>query len=221
VLSVTHRSYCAENDGAEPNERLEFLGDAVLGMVVTAHLYESFPDRPEGELAPMRAAVVNAEVLAQVAAEIDLGAALRLGKGEDAAGGRARGSILSDAVEALIGAVYLDGGWEPARRLVLDLVADRIEILDAHGARQDHKTHLQELAARQFGAVLPEYTVDSSGPDHAKHFDAVVNVAGREWGRGAGRSKKQAEQAAAAAAIAALAPALGATTDEGRTTTDA
>src|SRR5690606_37175292 len=112
VLSLTHRSYCAENDGTEPNERLEFLGDAVLGMVVTDHLYRTYPDRPEGELAPMRAAVVNAEVLAQVAEEVDVGSALRLGKGEDAAGGRARASILADAIEAVIGAVYLDGGWE-------------------------------------------------------------------------------------------------------------
>jgi ribonuclease III len=190
-------------------------------MVVADHLYSAFPDRAEGELAPMRAAVVNAEVLAQIAAEIDLGAALRLGKGEDAAGGRSRGSILSDALEALIGAVYLDGGWEQARRLVLDLVEDRIAVLDVDGERRDHKTHLQELAARRFGPVLPDYEVDASGPDHAKHFDAVVRIEGREWGRGAGRSKKQAEQAAAAAAIAALAPTGAAGRDEGRTTSDA
>ncbi len=190
-------------------------------MVVADHLYRTYPHRPEGELAPMRAAVVNADVLAEVAAEIDLGAALRLGKGEDAAGGRFRGSILSDAMEAVIGAVYLDGGWEPARRLVLDLVADRIELIDTDGARLDHKTHLQELVARRFGALLPEYAVDGYGPDHAKHFDATVTIAGRQWGRGSGRSKKQAEQAAAAAAIAALAPSPVAGSDEGRTTTDA
>jgi ribonuclease-3 len=220
VLSVTHRSYCAEHEGVEPNERLEFLGDAVLGMVVAHHLYETFPDRAEGELAPMRAAVVNSEVLAQVAAEVGLGATLRLGKGEDAAGGRARASILADAMEAVIGAVYLDGGWEPARRLVLELVGDRISVLDEDGARRDHKTHLQELAARRFGLVLPEYVVDASGPDHAKHFDAVVRIEGRMWGRGEGRSKKQAEQSAAAAAIAALA-GLGTTSHQEGTTTDA
>jgi ribonuclease-3 len=190
-------------------------------MVVADHLYSAFPDRAEGELAPMRAAVVNAEVLAQIAAEIDLGSALRLGKGEDAAGGRSRGSILSDALEAVIGAVYLDGGWEPTRHLVLDLVADRIAVLDVDGERRDHKTHLQELAARRFGPVLPVYEVDASGPDHAKHFDAIVRIEGREWGRGAGRSKKQAEQAAAAAAIAALAPTGPAGRDEGRTISDA
>lgn len=222
MLSLTHRSYCAENEGTEPNERLEFLGDAVLGMVVTDHLYRAHPDRPEGELAPMRAAVVNAEVLAQVAGEVDLGSALLLGKGEDAAGGRSRASILSDAIEAVIGAVYLDGGWEPARRLVLDLVGDRISVLDEDGARRDHKTHLQELAARRFGPVLPEYSVDSAGPDHAKTFDATVTVAGRVWGRGEGRSKKQAEQAAAAAAIAALAgPADTVSAEQGNRSTDA
>jgi ribonuclease III len=174
-------------------------------MVVTEHLYASYPDRAEGELAPMRAAVVNAITLAEVAAELDLGSALRLGKGEQGAGGRSKGSILSDAMEAVIGAVYLDGGWAPARDLVLGLVGPRIALLDDAPGHRDHKTHLQELAARMFDNEAPAYEVDSTGPDHAKEFRAVVHVGGRPRGTGEGRSKKQAEQAAAAAAIAALA----------------
>lgn len=201
-LAVTHRSFCAENPGVDSNERLEFLGDAILGMVVTDHLYASYPARPEGELAPMRAAVINAVVLAEVAAELGLGAALRLGRGEDATGGRMRPSILADAIEAVIGAVYLDGGLDSARRLVLDLVADRIHGPEELGAHQDHKTHLQELVARTSPVEVPHYAVDSSGPDHEKHFRATVSVGGVVRGRGEGRSKKQAEQAAAAAAIA-------------------
>lgn len=196
-------------------------------MVVTEHLYRTYPDRAEGELAPMRAAVVNAVTLAEVAAEQELGRALRLGKGEEAAGGRDRGSILSDAIEAVIGAVYLDGGWEPARRLVLDLVGPRIAVLDDEPGHRDHKTHLQELAARLFASELPTYEIHSSGPDHAKHFRAVVSLGGVRRGEGEGRSKKQAEQAAAAAAIAALAgvadaPARQTTPDhEGVGSTDA
>jgi ribonuclease III len=174
-------------------------------MVVTEHLYATYPDRAEGELAPMRAAVVNATTLAEIATEVDLGAALRLGKGEQSAGGRAKTSILSDAMEAVIGAAYLDGGWSAARELVLTLVEPRIEILDDSPTHRDHKTHLQELAARTLGVEPPAYEVDSSGPDHAKSFRAVVHVGGRTRGSGEGRSKKQAEQAAAAAAIAALA----------------
>lgn len=173
-------------------------------MVVTEHLYLRYPDRAEGALAPMRAAVVNAVALADIAVELDLGPWIRLGKGEEGAGGREKGSILSDAVEAVIGAVYLDGGWAPARDLVVGLVAPRLDALDASPGQQDHKTHLQELAART-GSSAPVYEVDSSGPDHARSFRASVRLDGALRGTGEGRSKKQAEQAAAAAAIAALA----------------
>ncbi|WP_267471364.1 ribonuclease III [Actinomarinicola tropica] len=204
-LALTHRSFCAENPGTESNERLEFLGDAVLGMVVTEHLYTAHPERSEGTLAPMRAAVVSAVTLAEVAAELDLGAHLRLGKGERSAGGRDKGSILSDAMEAVIGAVYLDGGWAAARALVLGLMEPRLAVLEIGSPHRDHKTHLQELAARRFGSDVPQYRVDSTGPDHAKHFHATVHVGGAPRGTGEGRSKKQAEQAAAAAAIAAMA----------------
>ncbi|MGZ4760019.1 MAG: ribonuclease III [Acidimicrobiales bacterium] len=199
ALAVTHRSWCAENAGHESNERLEFLGDAVLGLVVTTHIYDSYRDMPEGELAKVRASVVSAAALAEVGAEIGLGAVLRLGKGEDASGGRAKPSILADAVEAVIGATYLDQGWEAARELVLRLVGERIESAAEGPGGHDFKTQLQELAAREF-EELPSYDVRDEGPDHAKRFFAVVSVAGRPVGHGEGRSKKVAEQAAARAA---------------------
>lgn len=200
---MAHRSWCAENPGTSSNERLEFLGDAVLGLVVTDHIYRAYPDLPEGELAKVRAAVVNAGVLAEVAAELDLGAALLLGKGEDASGGREKPSILADAMEAVIGAVYLDGGWEAAYELVMHLLGDRIAEAAAGPGGQDFKTRLQELAARHFDQ-LPRYDVVDEGPDHAKRFFATVHLGGRPRGHGEGRSKKQAEQAAARTAWEAL-----------------
>jgi ribonuclease-3 len=198
-LALSHRSFCAENPDVESNERLEFLGDAVLGLVVTDYLYRRYPGVPEGELAKVRAAVVNAEVLADAAREVGLGAALRLGKGEDASGGREKTSILSDALEAVIAAVYLDGGWSMAERVVLALVEDRILEAAAGPGERDYKSLLQELAARRFDR-LPRYQVRDEGPDHAKRFFAVVLVGGEARGEGEGRSKKQAEQAAARAA---------------------
>lgn len=200
---MSHRSWCAENPGTCSNERLEFLGDAVLGLVVTDHIYRAYPQLPEGELAKVRAAVVNAGVLAEVAAELDLGAALLLGKGEDASGGREKPSILADAMEAVIGAVYLDGGWEAAYALVMRLLGERIAEAAAGPGGQDFKTRLQELAARHFDQ-LPRYDVVDEGPDHAKRFYATVHLAGRARGRGEGRSKKQAEQAAARTAWESL-----------------
>jgi ribonuclease-3 len=195
VRALTHRSWCAEHEGDESNERLEFLGDAVLGLVVTDHLYRTF-SWPEGELAKTRSGVVSSDALADVAAGLDLGAELRLGKGEQASGGREKRSILADAMEAVIGAVYLDGGDEAAATLVHRLLDNRIE----HSARGpgggDFKTQLQELAARHFDR-LPRYVVVDEGPDHAKRFFAKVFLAGEERGDGEGRSKKQAEQAAA------------------------
>lgn len=201
--ALAHRSWCAETPDTRSNERLEFLGDAVLGLVVTDHVYRTYPDLPEGELAKVRATVVSAAALAEVAAELDLGTAVLLGRGEDASGGREKPSILADAMEAVIGAVYLDGGWDAARELVLGLLGDRIAAAAAGPGGQDYKTRLQELAARSFEA-LPEYTVVDEGPDHAKRFYATVVLGGERRGDGEGRSKKQAEQAAARRAWEAL-----------------
>ena len=197
--ALAHRSWCAENDGATSNERLEFLGDAVLGLVVTDHLFLTYPDLPEGELAKVRASLVNSEALAEVATDLDLGSFLLLGKGEAASGGREKPSILADAMEAVIGAVYIDGGWPAAASLVMQLLADRIDEAAAGPGGQDYKTRLQELAARRF-EQLPRYEVVDEGPDHAKRFFAKVFLVGEPRGEGEGRSKKQAEQGAARAA---------------------
>jgi ribonuclease III len=194
--ALAHRSWCAENDGVTSNERLEFLGDAVLGLVVTDHLFRTYPDLPEGELAKVRASVVNSAALAEVAAELGVGEAMLLGKGEDQSGGREKPSILADAMEALLGAVYLDRGRVVVGRLIMRLLGARIEEAAAGPGGQDYKTRLQELCARTFDQ-LPSYTVADRGPDHAKEFDALVRVDGVVKGYGRGRSKKQAEQAAA------------------------
>jgi ribonuclease-3 len=198
-VALCHRSWCAENPGETSNERLEFLGDAVLGLVVTDHIYNAYDDQPEGEMAKVRAAVVNSEVLAELAGACDLGSAVLLGRGEDLSGGREKPSILADAIEAVIGAVYLDGGWDAAAALVMRLLACRIEEAAAGPGGQDFKTRLQELASRR-GHDLPRYEVVDDGPDHAKRFYATVYVGESPGGRGEGRSKKQAEQAAARAA---------------------
>jgi ribonuclease III len=200
---MAHRSWCAETPGTSSNERLEFLGDAVLGLVVTDHLYRTYPDLPEGELAKVRASVVNSAALAEVAASLNMGEAVLLGKGEDQSGGREKPSILADAMEAVIGAVYLDGGWDAADRLVMTLLEERIEEAAAGPGGHDYKTRLQELAARHYDQ-LPRYVLEEEGPDHAKRFFATVSVGGSAEGRGEGRSKKQAEQAAARAAWAIL-----------------
>jgi ribonuclease-3 len=207
--AMVHRSYCAEHPAAVPNERLEFLGDAVLGLAVTDHVYATYPDLPEGELAKLRASVVNAEVLAELARVVGIGPALVLGKGEAGSGGREKPSILADAMEAIIAAVYLDGGWEAARDLVLRLLGDRIEAGAAGPGGGDFKTRLQEYAAREF-EQLPRYQVRAEGPDHSKHFFAMVTIRGAVYGHGQGRSKKQAEQAAAQAAWTALTRDAGA-----------
>lgn len=211
--ALAHRSWCAEVSGEESNERLEFLGDSVLGLIVTEHVYRQYPALPEGELAKVRASVVNSQSLAEVATELDIGPSLLLGKGEDASGGREKPSILADAMEAIIGAVYIDGGWEAASQLVLGLLGERITEAAAGPGGQDYKTRLQELSARTFDQ-LPRYQVVDEGPDHAKHFAATVLVGGVARGRGEGRSKKQAEQAAARAAWTELAPAAGADAPE-------
>ena len=194
--AMAHRSWCAETEGSESNERLEFLGDAVLGLVVTDYLFRTYGDLPEGELAKVRASLVNSEALAEIAVQAGVGEALLLGKGEDSSGGREKPSILADAMEAVIGAVYIESGWEGAAELIMRLLADRIAIAAAGPGGHDYKTRLQELSARRF-EELPRYEVADEGPDHAKRFYATVTLGGVERGKGEGRSKKQAEQAAA------------------------
>jgi ribonuclease III len=195
ALSMAHRSWSAERD-AQSNERLEFLGDAVLGLVVTNFIYSTYPELPEGDLAKLRASVVNSIILADVARELNLGASLLLGKGENSTGGREKSSILADAVEAVIGAIYLDGGWEPAELFVMRTLGERITAYSSGPGGDDYKTRLQELVARQF-SQMPVYRVAGTGPDHLKEFEAVVFIAGVERGTGVGRSKKLAEQKAA------------------------
>ncbi|HET7474755.1 MAG TPA: ribonuclease III [Dermatophilaceae bacterium] len=203
VRALTHRSYAYEHGGTPHNERLEFLGDAVLGLVVTDTLYAAHPDLPEGQLAKLRAAVVNMRALAEVARSIELGDYLRLGRGEESTGGRNKASILADTLEAVIGTVYLTGGLDQSRSLVLYLLGPVMRSTASLGAGLDWKTSLQELTAA--GALgVPEYRVAESGPDHQKLFTAVVVVGADELGEGVGRSKKEAEQLAAAQAWKAL-----------------
>ena len=201
--ALTHRSYAYENGGLPTNERLEFLGDAVLGMVITDAIYAREPELAEGQLAKLRASVVSTKALARVATTIGLGPWLRLGRGEEVTGGREKSSILADTMEALIGAVYVERGLEGATRLVRALFDPLVEIAAGAGAAQDWKTSLQELTAAQ-GLGAPDYAIVDSGPDHAKSFVATALVAGQVHGRGAGPSKKEAEQYAAQQAFRAL-----------------
>lgn len=201
LAALTHRSYTSEYPERASNERLEFLGDAVLGLVIADELYR-LGDLDEGAMAKVRAAVVNESSLAGIARRLGLDEAIRLGKGEENSGGRAKPSILADAMEAVLGSLYLDGGPEPVRRIILrewgGLIADRST---SPGGR-DYKTRLQEhLAGR---GLTPEYEVEGSGPDHDREFAAAVKVAGRLLGRGIGTSKKRAEQAAAKEALEGL-----------------
>jgi ribonuclease-3 len=195
-LALTHRSYAYEHGGIGHNERLEFLGDSILGQAVTVKLYQDNPDLDEGELAKRRASLVSSVALAEVARAIGLGKFIRLGRGEELTGGRDKSSILADTVEAVIGATYLDAGGEAATELVLRLIAPLLSDPDRFGASMDPKTSLQELAAR-LGRGLPHYLVTDSGPDHSKRFHAVVALAGSNIAEGDGTSKKQAEMAAA------------------------
>ena len=206
-LALTHRSFAYENGHLPTNERLEFLGDSVLGVVITETLYRTHPDLSEGRLAKLRAAVVNARALATVARTIGLGEHVFLGKGEEATGGREKASILSDTVEALIGAVYLSGGFEPAGAVIHLLFDPMLEAAAAMGAGLDWKTSLQELGATHELGV-PEYLIEAEGPDHMKTFTAQVKVAGRLHGHGVGRSKKEAEQQAAESAYQTLSAEL-------------
>ena len=197
--ALSHRSYCAEWGGQPSNERLELLGDAVLGLVVADHLYRAFPDLAEGDLARLRASVVSTEALAPVAARLGVGEAVLLGKGEETSGGRAKDSILADCLEAIIAAVYLSLGLTAVTDFVVGLLEDPIEVI-AEGRLGDPKNWLQELTA-QLNLDLPSYAVTDKGPDHAKVFFAEVTVGGEVLGRGTGTSKKIAERVAATAAL--------------------
>ena len=201
--ALTHRSYAYENGGLPTNERLEFLGDSVLGVVVTDTLYRTHPDLSEGRLAKLRAAVVNARALAEVARTIGLGEHIKLGRGEESTGGRDKSSILSDTVEALIGAVYLSGGFEAADQVVHLLFDPLMEAAAGLGAGLDWKTSLQELSA-EHSLGVPEYVIEDDGPDHEKTFTAQVQVGEELYGHGTGRSKKEAEQQAAETAYRAI-----------------
>jgi len=201
--ALTHRSYAYENGGLPTNERLEFLGDAVLGLIVTDTLFRKYPDLPEGQLAKLRAAVVQMRALAGVARALRLGSYVRLGRGEEGTGGRDKSSILADTLEALIGAVYFECGLAAADGLVHRLFDPVIDRSAGLGAGLDWKTSLQELTASGVLGV-PEYHVEESGPDHQKFFRASVRVGGRTYGSGSGRSKKEAEQQAAEAAWKAI-----------------
>ncbi len=206
--ALTHRSFAYEHGGIPTNERLEFLGDSVLGVVVTDTLFRAHPDLSEGRLAKLRAAVVNARALAQVARTIGLGQHIKLGRGEEATGGRNKSSILSDTVEAVIGAVYLSGGFEASDAVVHLLFDPLMESAAGLGAGLDWKTSLQELSAGHSLGV-PEYVIEDEGPDHEKTFTARVRVGGELYGHGTGRSKKEAEQQAAETAYTAIAATHG------------
>ena len=200
--ALTHRSYAYENGGLPTNERLEFLGDAVLGVVITTALFTNHPDLPEGQLAKLRASVVNMRALADVARRLGpdgIGPFLLLGKGEEATGGRDKASILADTLEALIGAIYLQYGLDTAAQVIHKLFDNLMAEAALRGAGLDWKTSLQELTASR-GLGVPEYRIDEEGPDHAKRFTAWVVVAGQRYGGAQGGSKKEAEQRAAEAA---------------------
>lgn len=202
-LALTHRSFAYENGGLPTNERLEFLGDSVLGVVITETLYRTHPDLSEGRLAKLRAAVVNARALADVARTLGLGPHIRLGKGEESTGGHDKASILADTVEAVIGAAFLSGGHENAAAVVHLLFDPLLEAAAALGAGLDWKTSLQEFCAVHDLGV-PTYLIEDEGPDHMKTFTAQVRVADRLHGHGVGRSKKEAEQQAAESAYSTL-----------------
>ena len=202
--ALTHSSYANEHHlgSISSNERLEFLGDSVLGMIVADHLYRTFPDLPEGDLTRIRANLVCEGSLVLVAKAWDLGRYLKLGKGENACGGRSRPSILADAVEAVLAAVFLDGGLAHDRDIIQRFLLDRME--QVNRASRDHKTYLQELVQRKSGQVLSYELIGESGPDHNKTFQMQVLLNGQPIGQGTGHSKKEAEQAAANAAIERL-----------------
>ncbi|MGJ3509368.1 ribonuclease III [Enemella sp. A6] len=208
-----HRSWAYENGQVPTNERLEFLGDSVLQLIVTDHLYRAHPDLPEGKLSKLRIAVVNTHALARVARSLELGPLIKLGRGEVATGGHDKDSILADTTEAVIGAVYLSGGYAAAEKLIRHLFVPMLDAALAQGAGLDHKTALQEMAAEQGFTVT--YEVTGTGPDHAREFTAHVLIDEQRFGPGTGTTKRQAEQIAARFAVTELTGAAGAPTTAG------
>ena len=202
-MAFTHRSFAYESGSSETNERLEFLGDSVLGLIVTEELYKRYPDFDESRLSPLRSGVVNMRALADIARGLQLGQYIRLGKGEEVTNGRDKNSLLADALEALIGAIYLQFGFARCTEIVRDLITPTMDSAVARGAGLDGKTALQELAA-SLGKGAPEYVVSEEGPDHDKNFTAVAMLAGQALSTGTGKSKREAEQVAARAAYEAL-----------------
>ena len=202
-LAFTHRSFAYESEIKETNERLEFLGDSVLGLIVTEELYKRYPDFDESRLSPLRSGVVNMRALADIARELDLGSYIRLGKGEEVTGGRDKNSLLADALEALIGAIYLQFGFDICTQIVRRLISSTMDAAVARGAGLDGKTALQELVAG-LNKGVPEYVVSEEGPDHDKNFTAVAMVAGVAVSEGVGKSKREAEQIAARIAYESL-----------------
>ena len=195
-LAFTHRSFAYENGLTETNERLEFLGDSVLGLVVTEELYTRYPELDESRLSPLRSGIVNMRALADIARSLELGQYIRIGKGEEVTGGRDKNSLLADSLEALIGAIYLSHGFATSQKVVGELINSTMESAKDRGAGLDGKTSLQELAAaRKLSA--PEYLITESGPDHDKTFIAIAVVGGEEISTGEGKSKREAEQIAA------------------------
>jgi ribonuclease-3 len=202
-LALTHRSFAYESGGIPTNERLEFLGDSVLGLVVTEELYQKFPELDESRLSPLRSGVVNMRALAAIARELNLGAFVRIGKGEESSGGREKNSILADSLEALVGAIYLDHGFAKTTHVIMKWFAPAIESANAQGLGLDGKTALQELAAAR-NLTAPEYEISDSGPDHDKSFTAIAIVGGERFSPGEGKSKREAEQIAARIAYESL-----------------
>lgn len=195
-LAFTHRSFAYEAGIEHTNERLEFLGDSVLGLVVTEELYRKYPDLDESRLSPLRSGIVNMRALAEIARSLNLGTYIRLGKGEEVTNGRDKNSLLADALEALLGALYLEHGFTTSATVIQRLIGPALEDAISRGAGLDGKTALQELAAA-LGKGSPEYKVTESGPDHDKNFTATAIVAGESLGHGEGKSKREAEQSAA------------------------
>lgn len=202
-LALTHRSFSYENGGIPTNERLEFLGDSVLGLLITEALFERFPDLDESKLSPLRSSVVSTRALATIARELELGQYLRIGKGEEATGGRDKNSLLADSLEALVGAIYMEHGFTTTASTVLRWCESALTAASAEGATLDAKTALQEIAAAR-GMSAPEYEITQSGPDHDKSFSAVAILAGEKFSAGSGKSKREAEQVAAKLAYDAL-----------------
>jgi ribonuclease-3 len=195
-LAFTHRSFAYENGLSETNERLEFLGDSVLGLVVTEELYKRYPDLDESRLSPLRSGIVNMRALADIARTLELGQYMRIGKGEEVTGGRDKNSLLADSLEALIGAIYLSNGFETSQKIVGELISETMESAKDRGAGLDGKTALQELAAAR-KITAPEYLITESGPDHDKTFVSTAVVGGEAVATGEGKSKREAEQIAA------------------------